>query len=190
MISFVSFPVFFGIAAVSSDLVPTLLGDNWLAVIVPLTLLPLVVPLRMLDTIIAIVLLGIGRPGRAASNNFIAFAIFAPAFAISAYSGDIVTVCVVWLLCYPVYLLITLVRTLPLLEISLATYLSQIFRPLEFSTIMFVSVISIPRLVSALSSNAALSLVAGVALGTVLYSISLLLFDKATLHRFFELIRS
>lgn len=126
-LSLASFPVFFGISAIAPEVVGVLLGPKWLAVETPLTLLALVVPLRLINGVTPGFLFALGRVEIAIGNSLLALLILGPAFAVAARYGDLSTVCLVWLIGYPLYYLICLSRALPVISLKMVDYLRPVF---------------------------------------------------------------
>ncbi|QEG36031.1 lipopolysaccharide biosynthesis protein [Bythopirellula goksoeyrii] len=184
MISFIAFPIFFGIASVSSDIVSVLLGPDWVAVAMPLWLLAIPVPLRLLESINTTVLFGLGRPGKAATNNLFSLALLVPCFAAASYWGNIVTVCLVWLTVYPICFLITLTRTLSITELTLGNYFLQLFKPCMFSAIVYGSAVFIKVVFPSFISNGILFLVCAIIIGSLVYALLQLVFNRSTFTSF------
>ena len=61
LLSFLSFPVLWGISSIAEEIVGVLLGAKWEAAIVPLRLLPLVMPVTILSPILNTAFQGIGK---------------------------------------------------------------------------------------------------------------------------------
>jgi teichuronic acid exporter len=62
LISLVFFPVFFGMSVVAAEAVPIILGETWRPAIIPMMLIPLTMPFRMLTTPIGEAMNALGHP--------------------------------------------------------------------------------------------------------------------------------
>ena len=139
-IGLIAFPVFFGIGAIATEIVDVFLGSKWQAVEVPLAILVMVVPLRIINGVTPGFLFALGRVEIAVQNSVLALFILAPAFGIAAYYGDLITVCLVWLIGYSAYFLICLYRALPVIEATLSEYLKPVLIYAVAGAIMYVVV--------------------------------------------------
>jgi O-antigen/teichoic acid export membrane protein len=106
-LSFVAFPVFWGISSVSPELVNVVLGERWKPAVIPLQLLSLVMPLRMVSHS-GSPLAAIGKPQIGTLNHFIALLIMTPAFFFGAYYGGLTGISLAWVLGYPLVVLVRL----------------------------------------------------------------------------------
>ncbi|HFC53787.1 MAG TPA: lipopolysaccharide biosynthesis protein, partial [Gammaproteobacteria bacterium] len=88
LILITSFPLFFGFAATAPSLVPLLLGEKWLEVVLPASLIPLVLPLRASQELLDPAFEASGRPQDALINWLIVFAILAPMLYVGALYGE------------------------------------------------------------------------------------------------------
>ncbi len=62
LIAMVFFPVFFGMSAIAPEAVPIVLGETWRPAIVPMMLIPLTMPFRMLTTPVGEAVNALGHP--------------------------------------------------------------------------------------------------------------------------------
>src|SRR5207244_13229046 len=96
-LSFVSFPVLWGISSIAHEIVTVLLGPKWQAAVVPLQLLALVMPINMLSPFLNTAFQGIGRGGVVFMNVFTALLVMVSAFLIVVNWG-LLGLCMFWLL--------------------------------------------------------------------------------------------
>jgi O-antigen/teichoic acid export membrane protein len=80
MLGFCAIPVLFGLSAVAPEFVHVVLGERWTSVIVPLQIIALVAPLRMLGTLLATAVSAIGRADVELVNTLVSLAVFVTAF--------------------------------------------------------------------------------------------------------------
>lgn len=100
MISTVSFPLFVGLATTAPEAVALLLGPKWSAAAPIFQILVLIMPLRMVATLLPAVLWGIARPGVSATNAWIAAGVIPAACLLGAQWGA-VGMATAWLVAYP-----------------------------------------------------------------------------------------
>ncbi len=140
LIMVTSFPVFFGFAATAPSLVPLLLGEKWLAVILPASLVPLMLPLRASQELMDPAFEASGRPADALKNWLITLAIMAPTLYIGALNWGIAGMCWGWLLGIPVSYLITSSRAIRRLQLPAAEFAGTVLRPFIPALVMFTAI--------------------------------------------------
>ncbi len=189
-LALVSFPFFFGLAAIAPLVIDLFLDDKWASTALPLTLLALVVPLRLINTVTPTVLFSLGRAELALQNGVLALLLFAPAFAFAAQRGDVIDVCLVWLWLYPLYYLVCLVRALPVTGVSLGTYLYELL-PFAGSAILMFALVSLAVGGMAGAGVAVLpNLALGILLGVLVYVGMLWILARERLFEFLRLVRN
>lgn len=139
LMSFVAFPITWGISCVSPELVSILLGEKWLEAILPLQLLTLVMPLRMVGSLLPSVLRGVGRADISLGNLLIATAIMPGSFLIGSQWG-IIGICYAWLIAFPVVFCIIIYRAMRTIGTPLSTYLATLLKPALAAAGMYLSV--------------------------------------------------
>jgi len=142
ILSFIIFPVYFGIACVAPELVSLVLGEKWHAVALPLQILSLIMPIRMLNMLGHPVIIGLGRADVSFVNLLILSVLMPTAFLMGSNWG-IMGICIAWLSVYPIGWFITLKRTLPIIGISLVDYFTAIYRSALSSFVMLLLVFGV-----------------------------------------------
>jgi len=145
MLSVFGFSVFWGIAAVAPEIVRVLLGDKWEPAIVPLQLLALVMPIRMIGQLMPPTLQGVGEAKLAAHNQLLACIVLTAAFLAGAQFG-ILGLSAAWLIAFPVVLLVNLRTWLPVLGLRAGQLLGAMARPAIAGAGMFVAVAAVRSL--------------------------------------------
>jgi teichuronic acid exporter len=148
IMSFLAFPTMWGISCISEELVVLLLGEAWQPAALPLQILSLVIPIRMLNNLLPSVLQGLGRADLAVSNLLIASIIMPLAFLIGCRWG-LLGISLVWSVAFPIVFLIVLWRTLPILGISVRDFIQALARPLLASVGMYIIATSAKHFLSA-----------------------------------------
>lgn len=167
VVAVLALPAAFGIAAIASLVVPTLLGPHWSAAIEVVQVLAWVGALHVLQSNSYPVYLALGKPWIAAAlsaAHAILLAVALPALGMRwGLSGVMVGVLVSNAASFPVGLAITM----RLLQLSVAECLTVLLRPLAASALMYFAVAHYAGGVEDPSS--VLSLISAIALGIACY---------------------
>ena len=184
-IAFFAFPITWGLASIAPEIVRVLLGPAWEDAIVPLTLLSLIMPLRIMSPVIHGALQGVGRPDVSLRNTFLACCVMPVAFLIGCQYG-LLGLSLAWVICFPVVVLANLIRSLPLLETRLSAYLGAMARSALIAAAMYGAV-TLGRSTIALPPLPAM--IALIAIGAVTYSVLSLLFNRKDCREVLWLLR-
>ena len=174
LVSVISFPVFYGLAAIAPEAIPWLLGDKWTEVVVPIQLLSIVMPIRFIDTIYGPVITGKGRPDVMMWNMVAAIIIMPAAFYFGARWG-IVGLCLAWVTAYPLLFIIMTFRVLTTLQVSLVSFVSASWLPFFASCVMVLGIVVFKLQVSV---PVAVAAPVHIILGIVLYSSTILIINR------------
>ncbi len=139
IMSVMSFPLFVGLAITAPEAVALLLGPQWPGAAPILQILALIMPLRMLATLLPPVLWGISRPGVSALNGCIAAAVVLGACLVGAHWGAI-GMAGAWLAAYPVVFVINLHRAGKVIDLTLQDFGVAMLRPALASGLMAAAV--------------------------------------------------
>jgi O-antigen/teichoic acid export membrane protein len=183
--SLCSFPVFWGIGAVAPEIVDVLLGAKWAPSILPLQLMAIVMPLRMIAQLMPPTLQGVGNAKLTARNQLLTCGTMIAAFAIGVQYG-IVGLSVAWLAAFPITFLVNLTTWLPALGIQASRVFAAIARPAAASAGMFALVGLARALGVGHGATALLTLVAIGAVGFVGLS---LIVNRDELREAFSMVR-
>ena len=140
ILSFVAFPVLWGMSSVSIELVLVLLGPKWDLAIVPIQILTLVMPLRMISMIVSTAIDGIGRPDISVKNLIVGNVIMLPAFAIGSTWG-LTGLCIAWGCVSPLVVLLNWLRSLPAVNMGTTHLLRVMALPALCSCAMYGAVV-------------------------------------------------
>ncbi len=141
VLSMVAFPLFFGIAAVAPELVRVFLGGQWEAAIVPMQIIALAMPLRMVGANIPTAVKAAGRPDINVMNLSIACVIVPGGFLIGANWG-LLGVSMAWLIAYPVAFGIGVARARRATGVSLRSFAAANVRAAAISVLMYAAVVA------------------------------------------------
>ena len=145
-----------------------MLGEKWLDAILPLQLLTLIMPLRMLGNIMSILLHGIGKANVAVINLSISSILMIGAFYYGMDWG-IVGVCYAWVIMYPIVFIISSFRTIRTIELSYLPLVKTILKPLIAAIGMYLAVYAV-RLILPADLNPALAFGILIATGALTYA--------------------
>lgn len=145
LMAFVTFPVLWGIGAVAPELVNIAIGPAWTQSILPLTLVALTIPFRMIGSIVSTTVMSMGRVDIAMWTTLAGACIAPPLFFVGARYG-IVGLSVAWLAVTPLMFTLNMFRALPILGVSKRAVFAEIWRPLLSAAAMFVAVEGLRRL--------------------------------------------
>lgn len=188
LMSFIAFPVFFGIASVATEIVDIFLGEKWELVAIPLQLLSLVLPLRMLQSIVPSALMGLGRPDINVKNQSIA-CVMMPLGIIVGLNWGLTGVCLAWVFVYPMYFVIMLFRSLPTLGVTFVEYLNSMRDALFCSALMFGAVVAMRVFLEMYSITIILQMIILVITGALVYLLATLLVQRQVIQEVRELVR-
>jgi O-antigen/teichoic acid export membrane protein len=102
LVSTYAFGTCWGMAAVSPELVSTLLGSKWALATLPLTVLAAVAPLRMLSALNNTIASVAGAPQASTIELAVAGSVLPIAVSIGAYVNGLIGACLAWPLAYPI----------------------------------------------------------------------------------------
>jgi len=127
LLSMFAFPVFWGIAAVAPEIVNVFLGAKWAPAILPLQLLSLVMPVRMIGQLMSPTLQGVGKVKLVVLNQLFACLVMIAAFLVGVQFG-IVGLSLAWVIAFPVIFLVNLTTWLPVVRLRATQLLGAMGR--------------------------------------------------------------
>nr|WP_295666285.1 lipopolysaccharide biosynthesis protein [Sphingomonas sp.] len=180
-------PFYFGLAATAEPLVLTMLGDKWREAIPVVHLLALAMPFMTLQVLLSPACDARGRPGIGVRNGMAGAAVMATAFLIGVNYGP-TGLAIAWIAAYPVYLGISLWRSLGVIGTTLRALGDAIAPPLMAALIMATTVRLVDELVlPPLHPFARLAVL--VAIGALAYGGWLLLFARPLVRELIAVVR-
>jgi len=187
LLAFLSFPVLFGIAAVSPQVVALALGPKWSAAATPIAILAVAMAPRPVGLIIPSFLMGMGEFAASLRNTIFNTVLFVVAFLIGSHWG-LIGVCTAWLVAYPVQLLSAARRAALVSGTSTGHLLSPLLAPLVGSLIMLAAVRSVDSMMDG-RLQASTELPVLVAVGIIVYGAYTLAFMRSVALELFGLAR-
>jgi O-antigen/teichoic acid export membrane protein len=100
VISLIAFPALWGISAVAPELVRVLFGEKWLQAVPALVILPLIVPIRMVCSILFTASFALGNRQLDLRNTLANLVLLPTGFFVGAHWG-LVGLCAAWLVSVP-----------------------------------------------------------------------------------------
>ncbi len=139
LLSFVCFPILFGLAATSSQVVALVLGPKWSGTATPVAILAMAMALRPIGLLIPPFLMGLGEFAASVRNMLFGAILFPIAIVIGSHWG-LVGVCEAWLAAYPIQLLVLVRRAALVSHSSISSLLIPIVPPLIGALLMYAIV--------------------------------------------------
>jgi O-antigen/teichoic acid export membrane protein len=173
-VALLTFPIFFGLAVVAPEFVRLILGEKYEGAILPIVLLSLAMPMRMISTLFPAMVCGRGRPGIEMGNKLFGLFVMPVAILIGVQWG-LPGLCLAWLIGFPLVFCFQLLRSAAVAEIPPAAVLRATVPALVASLLMTAAVLTIKHLPLAAVGRAvelALLVLAGVAAYLIVLRVS------------------
>jgi O-antigen/teichoic acid export membrane protein len=139
ILSVFSFPVFWGISCLSSEIIAVFLGPKWVEAALPLQIIAVVIPLRMVRNMMSPALFGLGYSKIVCANEAIGVVLMASAFYVASRYG-LTGVSFVWLFAYPLVFILSLPPTAKALKLRILDVVKGMFRPALAGLVMIIMV--------------------------------------------------
>lgn len=140
LVALYGFGACWGLAAVSPEFVSLVLGDKWLQAILPLAVLSLVAPLRMLCAFNNTVVTAVGVPQIATRELVLSSVLIPLAVGVGAQVDGLRGAALAWLAVYPVVYLYSTMRTAQAVSMRRRLALRVVVAPLAAGTCMVAAV--------------------------------------------------
>lgn len=187
VLSLGAFPILWGISSVAPEIVAVILGPKWGDAAVPLQVLALAMPLRMIGHFLPNATLGIGRSDITFRNALLGALLMPVAFLIAVNWG-IIGLSVAWLAGWPLLLLQNITRSAPALGLRVSDFLAALARPALAASIMYAAVLVTRTLIpDRVASVMVLFLL--VLVGAIAYLAASWTFNKRGVEEAFDLVR-
>lgn len=184
-ISLLSFPVMWGISSVSPEIIEGVLGNRWEAATMPLCLLSLIMPFRVLGPIIHAALQSVGRADISFRNTCFAAVVMCLAFVFGCQFG-LVGLAWSWVVAFPAVFFANVARSCPYIDLRFKEVAAALSRPALVSGIMYAVVAMVRQLIN-LDPLSALSVL--VVIGGATYIAGSLCFNRCGVSEAINLIR-
>jgi PST family polysaccharide transporter len=185
-ISAIVVPLAGGISLVAGELVPVVLGDQWLPAVAPLRVLAIHAVFQSIVSILPQVLRVTGATRFLMLRN-LGMAVLLPSAFLIALPHGTTAVAWVWLTVYPVLSLPLFWRVFHRVDVSVVDYLAALWPALSSAAVMAAAVLFARTMLVAEASQLVL-LGVEVVLGAVSYVLAVLLFHRARVRRMVALL--
>ncbi|MBT9566875.1 MAG: lipopolysaccharide biosynthesis protein [Thiobacillus sp.] len=172
------FPVMIGLACVAPSFVLVVLGEKWSEAILPLALISLAMPFRMITNFVRPVMNGMGRADLNLKSSFLALALLLPSIPIAMTYG-VLGLAILWLIVEPVLTLATAKMGQKAVTVSLLQMARNLLPALISSAIMAAAVFLFRHYAGIMIGLPALLM--EVAVGALAYVMSLWIFFRPQL---------
>jgi O-antigen/teichoic acid export membrane protein len=176
MLAFAAIPLLWGVGAVAPEFVPVLLGARWQGIVLPLQLIAIVAPLRMLTTLFATTVSALGRSDVELGNTLLSLGVSVVAFLVGV-RWEVLGLAVAYVAAVSISFVLNFPRTARIIGLSVGDVLVACRGPVVAGTIMLAT-IAVARLGLDTASQW-LRLISLIALGAGAYTGIIALMDRA-----------
>jgi teichuronic acid exporter len=188
VMSVFAFPVCWGISGIGSEIVTIFLGAKWSAAALPLQIIALIIPVRMISNIMAPVVLGTGRADVLFKNTLVGL-IFMPAALFVGSFWGLFGVSLAWVIVFPLVFYINLSRVVKVLSMNLKEVFESILMPLICGMTMY-GCVQLIKITPMLATASVLKMIVVSACGAVIYCLMTLILNRKGLEELRELVRT
>lgn len=189
ILSFFAFPVLWGMSSIAPEMVEVMLGAKWATSVVPLQVLALIIPLRLVANFVQVAIQGVGRSDVVLRNAIWASLIAPPAFFIGANWGGLLGLSLAWLIVSPLVVIQGMVRGLPVLGLRLAG-LATSMTPAASAGLVMYGAVTATRHLLLVEQGGVLRLCVLIAVGALAYCAVSLGLNRKGAQEVIEMLRS
>lgn len=179
-------PFYIGLAVTAEPIVMTMLGDKWAEAIPIVRILACAMPLLTIQVLLAPACDATGHPGISVRNGATGAVLLSAAYLIGIQWG-VMGLAWSWLVAYPVYLSISLARTLPVIGVSADALGRSIQPPLIAAIAMGIGVMMIDSALPVLAPLLRLAIL--VSAGGAIYTGWLGIFSRPVITEIITIVR-
>jgi O-antigen/teichoic acid export membrane protein len=179
-------PFYFGLAAVAGPLVQAVLGDKWSGSAPVVHLLALAMPFMTLQVLLQPACDARGRPGIGVRNGAFGALILTAGFLVGVHWGA-TGLATAWILTYPIYLGVSLWRSLPVIGSNLRSIADAIAPALTAALAMAIGVTLVDTALPPMADWPELAIL--VATGALVYAGWLLVFSRSAVRELIAVVR-
>ena len=147
VISLAAFPILWGISALARELVLVLFGDKWLEAVPALEILPIIVPMRMVFSVLFTTSLALGNRQLDLRNSVANFVLLPSGFFVGAHWG-LIGLCSAWLVAVPLAYAVSVPRVLQFMGIRATDLLRECGVPAAVAAVMVATMTGLRPLLS------------------------------------------
>ena len=186
-LALVTIPATWGVGLIAEELVRVVLGEKWLAAVLPLQILAAYASLRSITTLLAQVLNVTGQSRFVMYNNIVGLVILPTLFLMGSQWGT-TGIATAWVFGFPCVAIPLYRRVFRTLRLSTAQYLGTLWPMLSSSFVMLLFILMM-KITLPSSWPLALRLVVEILLGSGAYAGTLGIFHRETFRNFRQLVR-
>ncbi len=187
VMSFISFPVLWGISSISPEIIHVFLGDKWIQAVVPMQIIAIIIPLRMVSNVMSTAVFGVGRADVSFYLVVVPFVLMPVAFFVGSYWG-LLGVSLAWIIVFPLIFSLQLMLTIKILKVSFVSVLKTMQMPFLSALVMYVGVYLV-KSSPLLTLHAVLDMLMLIISGAVIYSAITITFNRNGLQEVRNLIK-
>ena len=139
-LAYLAFPAIYGLASVAPEFIPLVLGTNWTGAVLPLQLVALIIPLRMVSALLATANSGLGRADVTFKNTMAGVIVLPACFLVGVQWGE-VGLAAAWSVGVPIVFALNFKRTSHVTGLSGKQLLTAVSKPLTAALAMVVALI-------------------------------------------------
>ncbi len=175
-VSFIAFPLFWGMASVGAEALPLILGPHWMQATIPFIFLCIITPFLSISPIYPSVLNAIGKPRVVFLNSLIEALILVLAIFIGVRFG-LRGICIAWLCFYPIAFLIISQRSLSAIDLGMNHLYARLRFPV-FASLGMSSLVLLIKKMLAGSVNPISILLVSIVIGSATYGLLSIVYKK------------
>ena len=187
ILSIIAVPVFFGISSVGPEIITIFLKEKWTDAIIPMQIIALAVPLRMVRNLMMPALLGLDQSKINLINESIALVLMSVAFYVATLWG-LVGVSLVWLLIFPLVFALNLPQTAKALHITPLDIFRGMASPV-FSGLIMLACVYLVRSLLPQGLNDVIRLLIFIATGGFVYLGMTMLINRSGMDEIVRLVK-
>jgi teichuronic acid exporter len=149
VLSFFAFPISWGMSSIAPEIVQVILGPKWTMATLPLQVLAVIIPFRIIGNFIGVAVQGRGRPDITLRNTIWGCVIGPPLLFAGAYAGGLVGLSMAWLAVSPLLFLPFLMRSGPVLDLRVRGVLAAMIPAVGAGLTMYAVVVGVRYLLPA-----------------------------------------
>ncbi len=176
VLSLIAIPIFWGMSSIAPEIIGVFLGEKWSSAAVPLQIIALVVPLRMIRNLMTPAMLGLGRSDINLLNEVVAVLLMSISFYLGTYWG-VLGVSLVWLFIFPVVFTVNLSTIVKTLNIESLDVLRAIQKPVLSGLIMCLGV-NMMRHTPCNDFPLTLKMIVFIVAGSIVYSLATITINR------------
>jgi len=169
-LSLITFPVLAGMMLTAEQLVPILLGDQWLAAIIPMQFLCVMGFFKAIDPLLTQAFISLGKANITARYTSICAVVIPVAVLIGSYYYGINGAAIALAVVYPALMLLLLIISRSVYNLSILGYFKQLITPITGCLFMAVSVFAVNMVASSIELQSYILFTSKVIAGVVSYA--------------------